>query len=233
VPIRYHADAQLAMHIAQESSYSTHPGPDAANCCRFLTFFVCQAIHRKGDRNIQRFTGELISKFISAEKARHGATATVKLFALLKSKPPSSKEACWNWKAKRIALEETIASRGYDYNGYPVSSRYFGSFCLDGLAMALWAVTHSKSLVDCILKVVNLCGDADTTASIAGQMAGAFYGYNSLQQDPFGKRMLSDIRRWDPLHEIELRALLLYKDGGPAALPSDEDDRRARECCCS
>lgn len=38
VPIFFHADIDLAMRVSAESSYTTHPGPSAADACAFLGF---------------------------------------------------------------------------------------------------------------------------------------------------------------------------------------------------
>lgn len=224
VPIRYHANVEQAMNMAEESSYATHPGPDAAHCCRFVAFFVCRALHRpkEDERDARAFTHDIVEEYLQQPDATHD-----KLRSLLSSQPPSPKEACWDWKADAIAIEQTLQERGRNYNGYPVSAEYFGSYCQDGLAMALWALAHSSSLVDCVLKTVNMRGDADTTASIAGQLAGAFYGYQSLASDPCGKVMLKDIRQWDPIWELEVRALLLHRDG--ASNEKDSSDEAVGE----
>lgn len=228
VPIRYHNNVQEAMNMAEESSYSTHPGPDAAQCCRFVAFFVCRALHRDNDNtiNVASYTQQIITEFL-----QHNKETNAKLQALLHSRSPSPKEASWNWKAAHLAIAETLANRGRQYNGYPVSAGYFGSYCMDGLAMALWALTHSTSFSDCILKTVNLQGDADTTGAIAGQLAGAFYGYQSFLGDPCYQQMIRDIRQWDPLYELEVRAVLLYKDGeGQKEEEEEEEDRGNVEC---
>ena len=36
---------------------------------------------------------------------------------------------------------------------------------------------------DCVLKAVNLGDDTDTVAAIAGGLAGALYGYDSIPED--------------------------------------------------
>ncbi|MDA7873859.1 ADP-ribosylglycohydrolase family protein [bacterium] len=86
--------------------------------------------------------------------------------------------------------------------------------------MARWTLQGSKNFADCIYRVVNLLGDADTTGAIAGQIAGqiagAFYGYQVFSSDPLSARMLKNLHRWDPLHEIPLRALLLNREGDRA-----------------
>ncbi len=79
--------------------------------------------------------------------------------------------------------------------------------------MALWGFYHSRSYSECIRAVVNLLGDADSTGAVAGQIAGAFYGFSSIASDTLGAAMVRDMRRWDPVSEIPLRALLLHQDG--------------------
>lgn len=131
------------------------------------------------------------------------------LLQLLRCEPPSPKEINWNWKNDRINIEEALSARGNTYNGYPVSRGYFGAYCMDGLAMSLWALYRSGSFFDCIYNVVNLLGDADTTGAICGQMAGAYYGYSSLARDNRSEVMLRNLKSWDPFFEIPLRAALL------------------------
>jgi ADP-ribosyl-[dinitrogen reductase] hydrolase len=53
-------------------------------------------------------------------------------------------------------------------------------YVLDTLDCALWSLMNSSSLEECIVEAVNLGGDADTTAAIAGAFAGAFYGETEI-----------------------------------------------------
>ncbi len=56
-----------------------------------------------------------------------------------------------------------------------------GSFLAAGtLEAALWAFWSSKSFEETVLKAVNLGGDADTVGAVAGQIAGAYYGFSSI-----------------------------------------------------
>ena len=75
-------------------------------------------------------------------------------------------------KIKDIAqgsyLEKSIADiRG---TGYVVES----------LEAALWCFEKSDSFESAILSAVNLGDDADTTAAVCGQLAGAYYGYKGM-----------------------------------------------------
>lgn len=49
-------------------------------------------------------------------------------------------------------------------------------FCVDALEAALWAVHGADDFRDAVLRAANLGDDADTTAAIAGQLAGARWG---------------------------------------------------------
>mmetsp|Transcript_30152 Transcript_30152/g.87838 ORF Transcript_30152/g.87838 Transcript_30152/m.87838 type:complete len:97 (+) Transcript_30152:1824-2114(+) len=52
-----------------------------------------------------------------------------------------------------------------------------------GLAMALWSVYHTSSFSEAVERCVNLLGDADSTGSMAGQMAGAIYGFSGATRE--------------------------------------------------
>jgi ADP-ribosyl-[dinitrogen reductase] hydrolase len=50
------------------------------------------------------------------------------------------------------------------------------------LEAALWAVARTATFEDAVLTAANLGGDADTTAAITGQLAGALYGESAIPQ---------------------------------------------------
>jgi ADP-ribosyl-[dinitrogen reductase] hydrolase len=56
-------------------------------------------------------------------------------------------------------------------------------YVLESLEAALWCFWHTHSYADCILAAANLGDDADTTAAVAGQLAGAYYGYSGIRAD--------------------------------------------------
>lgn len=53
-------------------------------------------------------------------------------------------------------------------------------YSVASLEAALWCFYHSASFEEAVLKAVNLGDDADTTAAIVGQIAGAYYGVNGI-----------------------------------------------------
>jgi ADP-ribosyl-[dinitrogen reductase] hydrolase len=53
-------------------------------------------------------------------------------------------------------------------------------YIVDALEAALWAVSSTDDFEAAVLAAVNLGDDADTTAAIAGQLAGAIYGVDAI-----------------------------------------------------
>ena len=56
-------------------------------------------------------------------------------------------------------------------------------YVVDTLEASLWCLLTTSNYKDCVLKAVNLGEDTDTVAAIAGGLAGAIYGYNSIPED--------------------------------------------------
>ncbi len=53
-------------------------------------------------------------------------------------------------------------------------------YVVDSLEVALWAFWHTDNFKDAVLMAANLGDDADTNASICGQIAGAYYGVKNI-----------------------------------------------------
>ena len=56
-------------------------------------------------------------------------------------------------------------------------------YCVAALEAAIWAVARTTSFRSAVLMAANLGEDADTTAAIAGQLAGALYGVSGIPQE--------------------------------------------------
>lgn len=56
-------------------------------------------------------------------------------------------------------------------------------YVVRSLEAALWAVYHASNFRDAVLAATNLGDDADTTAAIAGQLAGALWGEDDIPQE--------------------------------------------------
>jgi ADP-ribosylglycohydrolase len=87
---------------------------------------------------------------------------------------------------------EEIASGSW--RGKTPSQIGSSGYVADSLEAALWCVASTADFETAILKAANLGGDADTTAAIAGQLAGALYGKDAipsrwLEKLAWGKRI--------------------------------------------
>ena len=60
-------------------------------------------------------------------------------------------------------------------------------YVVHSLEAALWCVARTASYRDAVLLAANLGDDADTTAAIAGQLAGALYGLRAIPRDWLGR----------------------------------------------
>lgn len=80
-----------------------------------------------------------------------------------------------------LASERTLApkiaalAKGA-WRGKPESAIRGTGYVVDSLEAALWCFAETTTYRDAILRAANLGDDADTTAAVCGQIAGAFYG---------------------------------------------------------
>lgn len=56
-------------------------------------------------------------------------------------------------------------------------------YVVDTLESALWCIMNTSSYKECILKAVNLGHDTDTTAAVAGGLAGLLYGLEGIPDE--------------------------------------------------
>lgn len=67
-----------------------------------------------------------------------------------------------------------------DYRSKPVNELSGSGYVVDCLEASLWSFATTQSFADAILRAANLGDDADTTAAVCGQIAGAFYGLDGI-----------------------------------------------------
>lgn len=210
VPVFFHsADFHTLHDVARKSSYTTHPGIIAAEACSLLAHLIVRALRRPpGPVSPKDFLEEATQEYLAvsglADKSGWGYD---QMKWLVTSKPVNDTERCWNWKCETLDIRGTLRARGHSYNGYPVSAGYFGSYSMDGLAMALWSVYNTTSFDEAVVRSVNLLGDADSHGSITGQLAGALYGYTNINP-----QFIQWLTKWDD-HEFAVRGVLLHTLG--------------------
>lgn len=67
-----------------------------------------------------------------------------------------------------------------DFAKTPRDAIRSGGYVVDTLTAALWCLLTTDSYEDCVLRAVNLGDDTDTTAAVAGSLAGALYGERAI-----------------------------------------------------
>lgn len=87
--------------------------------------------------------------------------------------------AFWRWGALHPEVE--AIARGGWRGKQPPAIRGTG-YCIDALEAALWAVGGAADFREAVLRAANLGDDADTTAAIAGQLAGARWGASGIPE---------------------------------------------------
>eukprot|EP00929_Paragymnodinium_shiwhaense_P048349 TRINITY_DN24456_c0_g1_i1.p1 TRINITY_DN24456_c0_g1~~TRINITY_DN24456_c0_g1_i1.p1 ORF type:complete len:803 (+),score=122.77 TRINITY_DN24456_c0_g1_i1:133-2541(+) len=203
VPLFYAMDPVVAAQASAKSSDATHPGRIASAACAFQGFAIAKAIGRGPEPiTAAAFLDATVTEFLKLRMP--GAEGCEELVRLLRSAEPPGREECWNWRADALPIQASLRARGEIYNGYPCVPSYYGSYCIDGLAVALWSFYHTNSFLEAVVRCVNFLGDADTVAAICGQIAGAFYGYDAISQP-----LIDYLEVWDN-KDIAVRAALLY-----------------------
>ena len=72
-----------------------------------------------------------------------------------------------------------------------------GGYVLHTLEAAVWTLIATESLEDALLRVVNLGADTDSTAAVAGGLAGIYYGYGAIPPE-----WLEKIKRRDWIESL-------------------------------
>ncbi len=70
-----------------------------------------------------------------------------------------------------------------DYREKTESAVHGTGYVVQSLEAALWCFLNAETYQDAVLKATNLGDDADTTAAICGQIAGAYYGESGIPTD--------------------------------------------------
>lgn len=130
--------------------------------------------------------------------------------ALIQGRPLDQVLAPDFWQHGPLDPRVEAIARGSWRTKQPPELRGTG-YVLDALEAALWAVAGAEDFRDAILRAANLGDDADTTAAIAGQLAGAHWGWTGIPAD--WRRWITDGER------IAGIAGRLFDEGAGAAPP--------------
>ena len=145
----------------------------------------------------------------SAESSRttHGAPEAVeccKLLSYLLTRCLAGLPKREVLNATGLALQEPNVAKlaAADYTEKTLDMIRGTGYAVASLEAALWCFSSTSSFESAVLAAANLGDDADTTAAIVGQVAGAFYGLKGIPKHWLGRLHLG--------HEILSTAEALY-----------------------
>lgn len=87
---------------------------------------------------------------------------------------------------------KVVAIRNVCYSNKGEQKIKASGYVIESLEAALWCFLETSSYEEAVLKAVNLGDDADTTAAIVGQLAGAFYGVSSIPKPWLSKLAMKE-----------------------------------------
>ena len=143
---------------------------------------VAPTVHDQGRRSVR---GRILAGIPGQVKSRGQQEQGVGLEVLAPSK-------------QTLPMSGALLSiaRGDYQNKYEDQIKGSG-YVVRSLEAALWCFWQTDSFEACVLRAANLGDDADTTAAVAGQLAGAFYGESGIPAKWLGKLALArEIGQW-------------------------------------
>lgn len=150
VPMFYSRQPALVLEYCADSSRTTHASLQAVDACRYYGAIILGAL--QGRSKVELLSPPSQWKFLEAE--------TISLLSRLE--PGIMEVINGSFKQKQPPF---IQGSGY---------------VVRGMEAALWAFHQSSSFKEGALMAANLGDDADTTAAIYGQLAGAYYGEQGI-----------------------------------------------------
>jgi ADP-ribosyl-[dinitrogen reductase] hydrolase len=136
------------------------------------------AIRHGGDREKRRRAAALQSR--STHAAPQAVDACI-LFADMIADAIAGDPLTSVLSPRDLLLSPAIASiNNGSWRGKPERDIRTSGYVAHTLEAAIWAVARTTSFEDAILLAANLGDDADTTAAVAGQLAGAVYGLSGI-----------------------------------------------------
>ena len=211
VPVRYFRDAQGLTRAATGSSRATHPGALAAECCgssrRCAPRPSPMMTRPRATRSptVARALARGVRGCLLGRKYHADAPAPAKAMRLLlagDADPAVRPNLRWAWRSAQLPILATMDARGPRYNGYPNTAGYFGSFCMDAVAIALHCVHATTSFVDAVER-------ASTSAATATRPPPCAANSRAPCRSAVPAPLLDQLRTWDR-DEAALRALLLW-----------------------
>lgn len=111
---------------------------------------------------------------------------------LIRALQGSSKDEVLAPSQQMLSLSPGLKSIAVgDYKNKKLAQVHGTGYVVQSLDAALWCFWKTDNFKECVLLAANLGDDADTTAAVAGQIAGAFYGETGIPANWLKKLTMS------------------------------------------
>lgn len=135
-----------------------------------------------------RNKNQLLEQASNSSKTTHGCEEAVEscklfaaqLFMVLQGENKQDTLKGHGYESTAIKVND-IAQGCYLKNTYDDLNG--SGYVISTLETALWCFNNTESFREAILMTVNVGDDADTTAAVCGQIAGAYYGYQAIPKE--------------------------------------------------
>ena len=171
----------LDRYLVTRDPFAGDPDPRTAGNGALMRLAPVPMYFRASADHTFRFAGE-------STRTTHGAREAIdcsRLFALQlrAALMGASKEHILATTVPEPLSDKVAAIASGGYVGKPREAIKGSGYCVDSLEAALWCFFGTASFEEAVLAAANLGDDADTTAAICGQLAGAHYGASSIPAD--------------------------------------------------
>jgi ADP-ribosyl-[dinitrogen reductase] hydrolase len=161
------------LHFRRTGEPWVEPSPDAGNGAAMRCLPVALALAGAGEAVLAE--AALAQAWVTHRNALSDA-ATVTLVAMADLALAGAD------KADLLAHAESLAAAHPDFAWRGRREDNPSGYIVDSLRAVLQALEATVDFESCVVEVANRGGDADTTAAIAGMLAGALYGLEGLPE---------------------------------------------------
>ncbi|WDF49095.1 ADP-ribosylglycohydrolase family protein [Paenibacillus sp. KACC 21273] len=110
---------------------------------------------------------------------------------LLQSPPSTTLKQCYQQACQHInvqyadypEIERYQRLLSGEIDQFPIEEISSSGYVVHTLEASIWVLLHSSNYREAILQAVNLGEDTDTTAAVAGGLAGIYYGYEQIPKE--------------------------------------------------
>ncbi|MDP9928481.1 ADP-ribosylglycohydrolase family protein [Variovorax paradoxus] len=170
----------LDRYLRTRDPFAGDPDPKTAGNGALMRLAPVPMYFRASAADTLRFAGE-------STRTTHGAQEAIdcsRLFALQLRAAllGARKENILATVVPGPLSTKVAAIASGSYRGKPREAIKGSGYCVDSLEAALWCFSGTELFEEAVLAAANLGDDADTTAAICGQLAGAHYGTSAIPQ---------------------------------------------------